>query len=75
MNEFETFRFQKNYLITEFSKNENFNMKSGIKKMARERKEKKLIINHLVARPMPLMKIKTHAFDFFKIVEFLECLN
>ena len=50
-------------------------MKNGIKKMARERKEKKLIINHLEARPMPLMKKKTHAFDFFKIVEFLECLN
>ena len=40
MNEFEMLGFQKNYLITKFSKNENFNMKSGIKKMARERKKK-----------------------------------
>ena len=40
MNEFEMLGFQKNYLITEFSKIENFNMKSGIKKMARERKKK-----------------------------------
>ena len=32
-------------------------MKSGIKKMARERKKKKLTTNHFEAtRPMPLMK-------------------
>ena len=59
MNEFETLGFQKNYLIIEFKKNENFNTKSGIKKMTHERKEKKLIINHLEATGhMPLMKKK-----------------
>ena len=48
-------------------------MKSGIKKMAHERKEKKLIITHLEATgPMPLIKEKkTHAFDF----SFTNCLN
>ena len=62
MNEFETLGFQKNYLITEFSKNEIFNMKSGIKKMAHERKEKKLIITHLEATgPMPLIKRKKNS--------------
>ena len=63
MNEFETLGFQKNYLIIEFSKNEIFNMKSEIKKIARERKEKKPIITHLEATgPMPLIKEKKNSY-------------